>query len=190
MTRDAPRFVLHFWETQANDSSWEFFIDAPGATGFHEGRDALVRWEGGAGALAELGHNFNPSEVRGRSGVVVGKSSLLATLYEGEMFGHAGVPVLPKSDELLPAIWAFLSSEEFRSLVRLVNPKVVVDSGYLLKVPFDVECWRGVAAERYPDGLPEPWSDDPTQWLFEGDPAVAKEPLQVAVARLMGYRWL
>ena len=37
--------------------------------------------------------------------------------------------------------------------------------------------------------LPEPWSDDPTQWLFEGRPEVSTAPLQVAVARLVGYRW-
>ena len=37
--------------------------------------------------------------------------------------------------------------------------------------------------------LPEPWSDDPTQWLFEGRPEVATEPLQVAVGRLLGFRW-
>ena len=35
----------------------------------------------------------------------------------------------------------------------------------------------------------EPWSDDPTQWLFEGRPEVSTAPLQVAVARLVGYRW-
>jgi hypothetical protein len=46
-----------------------------------------------------------------------------------------------------------------------------------------------VAAERFPDGLPEPWSDDPSQWLFGGRPEVSTAALQVAVARLVGYRW-
>jgi hypothetical protein len=59
----------------------------------------------------------------------------------------------------------------------------------LLKVPFDLDRWQRVAEERFPDGLPEPWSDDPTQWLFEGRPEVSTAPLQVAVARLVGYRW-
>ena len=63
--------------------------------------------------------------------------------------------------------------------------------GPLVKIPFDLERWRKVAEERYPEGLPEPYSDDPTQWLFHGHPARAKEgtALQVAVARLLGYRW-
>ena len=56
-----------------------------------------------------------------------------------------------------------------------------------MKVPFDIEHWRKVAEEAGP--LPEPWSDDPTQWLFEGRPEVSSAPLQVAVARLLGYRW-
>ena len=42
---------------------------------------------------------------------------------------------------------------------------------------------------RYPDGLPEPSSDDPTQWLFEGRPEMSTAPLHVAVGRLLGYRW-
>ena len=46
-----------------------------------------------------------------------------------------------------------------------------------------------VASERYPNGLPKPYSDDPTQWLFHGHPQPATDPLQVAVARLAGYRW-
>ena len=37
--------------------------------------------------------------------------------------------------------------------------------------------------------MPEPYSDDPAQWLFEGHPAGSTAPLQVAVARLLGYRW-
>ncbi|OHU75873.1 hypothetical protein BKG84_26030 [Mycobacteroides chelonae] len=38
--------------------------------------------------------------------------------------------------------------------------------------------------------LPEPYSNDPTQWLFEGRPELATVPLQVALARLLGYCWL
>ena len=54
-------------------------------------------------------------------------------------------------------------------------------------MPFDLERWRKVAEKAGP--LPEPWSDDPTQWLFEGPPGRSTAPLQVAVARLVGYRW-
>ena len=72
---------------------------------------------------------------------------------------------------------------------RYRNQKLSVDNGYLTKVPFDLERWQQVAAEEYPNGLPEPHSDDPTQWLFKGHPKGSTDPLQVAVARLLGYRW-
>jgi hypothetical protein len=64
-----------------------------------------------------------------------------------------------------------------------------VTNATLVKVPFDLAHWQKVAAERYPNGLPKPYSDDPTQWIFHGHPKPATDPLQVAVARLLGYRW-
>lgn len=59
----------------------------------------------------------------------------------------------------------------------------------MVEVPFDLDFWQSAADEKYPDGLPEPHSDDPTQWLFKGHPKGSTDPLQVAVARLLGYRW-
>jgi hypothetical protein len=48
-----------------------------------------------------------------------------------------------------------------------------------------------VASETRPTGLPEPYSDDPKQWLFHGHPSFAESgtELHVALARLAGYRW-
>ena len=34
-----------------------------------------------------------------------------------------------------------------------------------------------------------PFSSDPTRWIFNGHPKNADQPLHVAVARLLGYRW-
>jgi len=64
-----------------------------------------------------------------------------------------------------------------------------VTNASLVKIPFDLAHWQAVAAEKYPDGLPKPHSDDPTQWLFNGHPQGSDQPLHVAVARLLGYRW-
>jgi hypothetical protein len=66
---------------------------------------------------------------------------------------------------------------------------VNVTNATLVKVPFDLKRWQQVAAEEYPDGLPKPYSNDPTQWLFKGHAKGSTDPLQVAVARLLGYRW-
>jgi hypothetical protein len=90
---------------------------------------------------------------------------------------------------LIPAIWCFCSSPEYTAEVRKINQKVQVANSTLVKVPFDLAHWQKVAAEKYPHGLPKPFSSDPTQWLFNGHPAGADQPLHVAVARLLGYQW-
>jgi hypothetical protein len=58
-----------------------------------------------------------------------------------------------------------------------------------VKIPFDLARWESVAAELFPQGLPEPLSNDPTQWLFGGNPKGSDSSLHVAVARLVGYQW-
>jgi hypothetical protein len=73
--------------------------------------------------------------------------------------------------------------------VREIDQALKVTNATLVKVPFDLARWQQIAADRYPKGLPKPYSDDPTQWLFHGHPQPATDPLQVAVARLVGYRW-
>jgi hypothetical protein len=64
---------------------------------------------------------------------------------------------------------------------------VYVTNATLVKVPFDLDYWQKMADTE--DPLAEPHSDDPTQWLFKGELADATEPLQVALARLLAYRW-
>ena len=70
-----------------------------------------------------------------------------------------------------------------------IDQSLKVTNASLVKVPFDLEYWTKVAEEKYSDGLPKPYSDDPTQWIFHGHPAQSEAPLQVAVARMLGYRW-
>jgi hypothetical protein len=97
--------------------------------------------------------------------------------------------IVPRDTTHLPPIWCFCSSAEFNEAVRRIDQALKVTNATLVKIPFDLEYWQQVAAERYPNGLPKPHSDDPTQWLFNGHPRGSEQPLQVAVARLLGYRW-
>ena len=97
--------------------------------------------------------------------------------------------IVPHRREWIPAIWCFCSSPEYCTEVRKINQKIQVASATLVKVPFELAHWQEVAAEKYPNGLPKPFSSDPTQWLFNGHPAGAENPLHVAVARLVGYKW-
>lgn len=111
------------------------------------------------------------------------------TLYTGMAFDNNTAVITADNPAHLPAIWCFCSSPEFNESVRRIDQKLNVTNATLVKVPFDLARWQQVAAERYPSGLPKPYSDDPTQWIFHGHPKPSIDPLQVAVARLLGYRW-
>ena len=113
------------------------------------------------------------------------------TLYSGEFYDHNASVVICDNDSQLAAIWEYTSSQKFPLDVRKLDKSLKPSNRVFIKVPFDLPHWQKVAAEKYPNGLPEPQSNDPTQWLFHGHPAQAEPStiLQVAVARLLGYRW-
>lgn len=199
-THDDPQFLRKFWEFGNLPVGWEYRAGTVDDTTDYGGRTDVFPWEGGTGRyykhamalkkVGRLGGWRSGGEAWGKLGVSVTQMRHLpANLYTGDFFNHSAAAIIPNDIAHLPALWAFCSSPEFNAEVRKLNQKMNVDNGYLTKAPFDLERWQKVADERYPDGLPEPYSDDPTQWLFHGHPAPSTAPLQVAVARLLGYRW-
>jgi hypothetical protein len=192
-TSDLPRFERGFWELADVGQGWHFQQSVPNGTKEFAGREHILYWQDGAGAVTEVcqkGATFRGQSAWGRSGVVIGQmSSLPATIYTGEKFSNTVAVIVAYDPSDVPAIWAFCSSPEFARLLRKVNPKLNVDNGYISKVPFDKASWKAVALKQYPNGLPKPHSSDPTQWIFDGNPRGSENPLQVAVARLAGYRW-
>lgn len=114
---------------------------------------------------------------------------LPVTLYTGDLYDQSCAVVLPRNNKNTSAIWAFCSCPEFLEAVREIDQSIKVTPNTLVKVPFDLAQWQVVATEAYPDGLPKAHSDNPTQWLFNGHSRDSEHPLQVAVARLLGYRW-
>ena len=107
----------------------------------------------------------------------------------------------------LVAIASFAFSGGLQSAARRANQALSVDNGYFEKIEFDLDRWMQVGGKEYPNGIPRPYSDDPTQWVFHGHPCGSviwddelkrtahgslrtnASVLQVAVARLLGYRW-
>ena len=220
---DAERFDRRFWELAKIDPVWESIVNSPKEAGPFSGREMIFLWEGGAGALAE-----NPSariqgqSCWGREGMHAGRTGQIrVTRSIGEIHAQNCVAIVPKDPANLPAITAFVSSSEYVGRLRQLSEKPIIPTGIVGQVPFDIATWEKVASEEYPDGLPEPQSNDPTQWLFHGhpvgmlaadsskmspmgieDPAgperheslICRAPnptavLQVAAARLVGYRW-
>lgn len=192
-TGDFPQFGRLHWELLKN-RDWEYESTTVNATKNFDGKCFLIFWQEFKGTLAER-QKAGQSYVRGwgafgKKGVLVSAmQSLPVALYGGELFDNNAAVVLPEREEYLPAVWCFCSSPEFNVSVRRIDQKLNVTNATLVKVPFDLARWQQVAAERYPNGLPKPYSDDPTQWIFHGHPQPATDPLQVAVARLLGYRW-
>ena len=97
--------------------------------------------------------------------------------------------ILPEKEENLLPIWEYSKTNHFRENLRQLNQKLSISEATFQRINFDIDYWQKVASEKYPNGLPKPYSDDPTQWLFHGHPVKAENALQVAVARLLGYRW-
>lgn len=192
VTSDDNRYVLHFWELSAISELWRWLQGPPQRTALYDGRDSLIRWERGQGDLHKNSnaHNFPSSDMLGRPGVAFQRMrNLNATLFTGEIFGDHVAPVVPIDSELVPALWCFCNSDEYRKRVRDFDSTLKVSVGAFLKVAFDVDTWRRVASERHPHGLPKPFSPDPTQWLYDGRLQGSDAPLHVATARLIGYCW-
>jgi hypothetical protein len=188
---DDVRHRRHFWEMPSILDTWQPIMTSPSESDAYSGRQSLIYWPD-QGRM----HVENPSaRVQGipawhKRGVAVRiMGDLPVTLYDGQLFGQNVAAVIPEDVSLLPAIWCYLSSPEYGRAIRAIDKKLNVTSGTLVKASFDQTHWTEIAAERYPKGLPKPESQDPTQWLFNGLPLGATEPLHVAAVRLAGYRW-
>jgi len=222
-TGDFSRFGRCFWEIAPVSGGWELEQSTVEVTQGFGGKEHILLWEGGRGDLSRSDQaRVQGLDALGRAGITVSQmSSLPVTRFDGTLFDNNSSALCPRDAAHLPAIWCFCSSPEFAVAVRRIDQKLNVTNATLVKVPFDLAHWQRVAAEKYPEGLPEPQSNDPTQWLFHGHPAgmvaaglasasplgiadpvgadrhpslICRTPnpaavLQVAVARLLGYRW-
>ena len=199
-TGDYPRFGRNYWEIPKISSGWSIQQGGVTTDDYCSGLEHILFWEGGVGELIafvqeRLGTEIvtqwiKGDQVWGKCGVAVGMmGDMSASLYQGALFTHGICSIVPKNAESAAAIRAFCESGELCAEVRKLDQKICASLDSVAKVPFDLAHWQKVAAEKYPDGLPKPFSSDPTQWLFYGHPKGSDQPLQVAVARLLGYRW-
>jgi hypothetical protein len=188
---DGPHYLRKFWEVDKLTAGCKPWLNSPSGDEPWSGREYFILWgEGGHDPESEIGFAMRGHRVFGKSGVAIGKAgSLRPTLYAGELFDDNMAVVCPYKAVNLPALWSFCNSEEFEAELRKLDKKMSVTAGTFTKVPFDLGRWQDFAAEKYPNGLPKPFSSDPTQWLFSGHPKDSDHPLQVAVARLVGYCW-
>jgi len=188
---DGPHYLRKFWEADRLTSGRKPWLNSPSGVREWSGREHFILWgEGGHNPECEIGFAFRGQRVFKKLGVALGKAGKLRpTLYSGELFDDNMAVIASYKSENALAVWVFCNSERFEMELRKLDKKMSVTAGTFTKVPFDLAYWKAVAAEQYPHGLPNPFSSDPTQWLFNGHPKGADQLLQVAVARLLGYQW-
>lgn len=195
-TGDADRYIRFFWEQNEDHAIW-----TPLQTGSDDGSlfdncSRVMLWENGHGELfKDKGARLRGRTAWGKQGVLISRMrTVRVCLHNGNFFDKTCVAVVPKNPEHLLPLLSFCQSPELETEARRLNQGLNIATSVFADVPFDLKKWTKVAQEQYPYGLPKPFSDNPTQLLFDGTPqsALARgadETLQVATARLLGYRW-
>jgi hypothetical protein len=166
------RVTRFFWELdQIASSTWVLMASSPHGPEPYSGKSeiCLSLEKISQSNITEFG--IRGKQAWGKPGIILSRmNSLPSSLYCGEFFDDNTYVLIPNDSNLIGSIYHFVRSQE-----------------YMIDVPFDQEYWQKVADAAGP--LPDPYSNDPTQWLFGGYPIDSTEPLQAAVARLLGYRW-
>ncbi|EHQ36234.1 Eco57I restriction-modification methylase domain-containing protein [Methanoplanus limicola] len=196
---DSPHFLKFFWEIYQLNELWCFQQTTVNKNVTFGGLNLIIYFNFAEGHLREEAwirreklHDSDKrgNKVWGKIGITISQMNKLPiSLYIGTTFDSNSAVICPFNQDLVLPIWTYCQTEDYYNEVRKIDQALKVTNQTLAKVPFDLEYWQKVAAEKYPDGLPEPYSDDPTQWLFHGHPKPSESPLHVAVARLLGYRW-
>lgn len=195
-TTDNPRFVRKFWEIKEIRKDWVFFETSNTTDKLISGCNSVLNWgEEYFGYISQLkglnriGGGWQAGRIAwDKKGIAVNVTrTKIVSLYSGKKFDTTIGVIIPKDEKLLSPIFYYLKSPEYTQNLSSIDPSLSVTEGTLIKVPFDLKHWQKVADEIGP--LPEPHSEDPTQWLFKGDIIGSEEPLHVAIARLIGYQW-
>jgi hypothetical protein len=197
---DYPRFGRLFWEVPELGDAWATQQSSVENTEPYGGRSYVFLWEDGQGQFLQylqdrLGEDriftwLRGKDAWGKRGVLITTTGdLPSTLYSGGLFDNNVSVLIPTNEEHLPALWAFCSSPEYCKEVRKINQSLKITDTSLVEIPFDLAKWEREATIQFPSGLPQAESADPTQWIFTGHPKDSSSILQVAVARLLGYRW-
>jgi hypothetical protein len=191
VTGDGPHYVRTFWEFGELPVGARYWLNSPEGNLLWGGRQHVVLWNvNGHDPRKEIGFAERGQRVIGKRGVAIAKMNHLhCTLYNGELFDDNLAVLCPNSEDDIAAFWLFCTSSEFKVTLRQIEPKMAVTAGTFVKMPCDIDRWRSDARAELSDWPPAAESKDPTQWLFKGDIASSTEPLQVAVARLLDYRW-
>ncbi len=188
---DDFRFIRNFWEVFNLTPEWLFLQSTVLSNRFYGGANSVIWW-GKDGKHLVRRREEGQEAAKHMPGVSVGQMrDLPSSILVASAFDSNVSPILVKDEKNMPAVFSYCTSADYVEQVRLLQPSIRASNTALIEVPFDLLHWQSVAADKYATGLPEPYTEDPTQWLFHGHPAHADAgaALHVALARLAGYRW-
>lgn len=187
-TGDDPRYRRAHWEYPVLSDQIARLQSAPTVPGSYSGCADVLRFHEMTHPEVRQGVEIRSQHLWGRPGVVVHlMSELRSTISTGAMTDQNVAVLVPRKEAALGSIWAYCLSDSFADDVRELDDSIKVTNATLGKVTFDQAAWQSVADAAGP--IPAPFSPEPSQWLFDGVVPTSTYPLQVGVARLLGYGW-
>ncbi|MBO0145766.1 DNA methyltransferase [Vibrio sp. Vb2424] len=206
---DGAHYIRKVWEYSLSPTFAKRWVNSPDHTCSYTGRNDLILWGGNYfDPTIEVGFRHHGQRVYRKKGIAIGKAGKFRfTPYADGLFDDNVAVLVPNNPAHLVGLWLYATSGKLQSDISKLDKKMSVTAGTFTKVRLDIEDWLTKGKQQYPNGLPLPFSDDPTQWIFHGHPcasviwddeskttAVANlrqddTVLQVAVARLLGYQW-
>jgi hypothetical protein len=183
---DDGRVNRYFWELARIKPDWTYYQSTVQNTKTFGGLEGIIYWGDDGQGLARRQGN----RAWGVKGLAVSQmASLPSAMYVAEKFDSNMTAIVPINCEHFLPLLAYGLSGELSREVRKIDASLKPTNGSFEKIPFDLAHWEVVASTLFQGRIPKPYSNDPTQWIFHGFPESATEPLQVAVARLLGYCW-
>jgi hypothetical protein len=183
-TGDDNKFKFLFWENTSSEN-WMLAYGGPFSSS-KDGCHYILNWKNNGKDFAR----FQGQKAFTKSGFyLTNVGRLHGCEFYAKPFTSEITVLIPKVNIKPEVVYSFILSADYENELRKIDQNLAISTSSVGKVPFDINHWQKVAAEKYPNGLPKPYSDDPTQWLFHGHPIKTENPLQVALARVLGYRW-
>jgi hypothetical protein len=183
-TGDDNKFKFLFWESSLLEN-WKLAYGGPFSLG-KDGCHYILNWTNSGKDFAR----FQGQSAFSKTGFyLTNVGRIQGCEFNAKPFTSEITVMIPHEKIKHEVVYSYIVSKEYEIELRKIDQNLAFSTASVGKVPFDLEYWQKVAAEKYPNGLPKPYSNDPTQWLCHGHPVKAENALQVAVARLLGYLW-
>lgn len=184
---DRAHYIRKIWELPCLSKKTKLWLNSPKHEIGWSGREEIILWGDEFNPEREVGFRHHGQRVFSKKGIAIGKTGKMRfTPYTGELFDDNVVVISPYNEEDLLPLWNYITSDVFIENIKKLDKKLCVTAGTFPQVSFK----RADFTDQNPCiDIDNAFSSDPTQWVFHGFPSESDHVLQVAVARLLGYKW-